>query len=178
MIDRATLCRFIPPPSLARLLSLVSCRLSSPPCFFRRPVHAYMPATTSPPPVDHHTFETNIPRVRPPRYRFPIKTFGEFFAAFKGVGRSTRPRRWSLNFEQCRGIDGTDARPFHLRPIKGNDRDRGAYAHKLGERDVKRAPFIQLLPPMKRRKEEKKNWSMDRLVLTLIKKKKKKEERK
>lgn len=61
-----------------------------------------------------------------------------------------------------------------MRPIKGNDRDRGAYAHKLGERDVKRAPFIQLLPPMKRRKEEKKNWSMDRLVLTLIKKKKKK----
>lgn len=60
-----------------------------------------------------------------------------------------------------------------MRPIKGNDRDRGAYAHKLGERDVKRAPFIQLLPPMKRRKEEKKNWSMDRLVLTLIKKKKK-----
>lgn len=61
-----------------------------------------------------------------------------------------------------------------MRPIKGNDRDRGAYAHKLGERDVKRAPFIQLLPPMKRRKEEKKNWSMDRLVLTLIKKKKRK----
>lgn len=61
-----------------------------------------------------------------------------------------------------------------MRPIKGNDRDRGAYAHKLGERDVKRAPFIQLLPPMKRRKEEKKNCSMDRLVLTLIKKKKKK----
>lgn len=60
-----------------------------------------------------------------------------------------------------------------MRPIKGNDRDRGAYAHKLGERDVKRAPFIQLLPPMKRRKEEKKNCSMDRLVLTLIKKKKK-----
>lgn len=59
-----------------------------------------------------------------------------------------------------------------MRPIKGNDRDRGAYAHKLGERDVKRAPFIQLLLPMKRRKEEKKNWSMDRLVLTLIKKKK------
>lgn len=65
-----------------------------------------------------------------------------------------------------------------MRPIKGNDRDRGAYAHKLGERDVKRAPFIQLLPPMKRRKEEKKNWSMDRLVLTLIKKKRKKGSRK
>lgn len=37
VIDRATLCRFIPPPSLARLLSLVSCRLSSPPAFFAGP---------------------------------------------------------------------------------------------------------------------------------------------
>ena len=37
-------------------------------------------------------------------------------------------------------------------------REEGTHAHKLGERDIKRAPFVQRslsLPSMKKRKKEK-----------------------
>lgn len=78
VIDRATLCRFILPLPL-RLLSL----LPSPSCSFSPTCPRLPPRPSIIIPLKP-TFHAS-PLSFSPRYRFPIKTFGEFFAAFKGA---------------------------------------------------------------------------------------------